>query len=60
MTEQQPGKVSIEDGLIILEGSDATAVTMTPEVAMTTGESLLGAGAEALAARAERDEEPIR
>ncbi|WCP15781.1 hypothetical protein sphantq_04266 [Sphingobium sp. AntQ-1] len=40
-----PGVASAEDGLVILDGPDGVAVTMTPEAAVGTGESLIAAAA---------------
>ncbi len=41
--ETEPGIASAEDGLVILDGPDGVAVTMTPDAASGTAESLLAA-----------------
>lgn len=59
MTEQtsgqQPredaGKASAEDGVVILDGPDGVAVTMTAEAAARTADSLHEAASQALAQR---------
>lgn len=38
-----PGKASVEDGLVLLDGPDGIAVTMTAYAASETGKSLLEA-----------------
>ena len=40
-----PGKASVEDGVVLLDGPDGVAVSMTPEAAAGTAESLLRAAA---------------
>jgi hypothetical protein len=40
-----PGVASAESGLVILDGPDGVAVTMTPDAAVGTGESLIAAAA---------------
>lgn len=47
--ETEPGVASAEDGLVILDGPDGLAVTMTADAAARTGQSLIDAAA--LAAR---------
>lgn len=42
-----PGSASVEDGLVVLDGPDGVAVTMTAEAARRTGSSLLAAAAQA-------------
>lgn len=37
----QPGVASAEDGLVILDGPNGVAVTMTPDAAQKTGNSLI-------------------
>ncbi len=44
-----PGVATAEDGVVILDGPDGVAITMTPEAAALTGQSLVVA-----AERAER------
>jgi hypothetical protein len=41
--ETQPGVASAEAGVVILEGPAGVAVTMTPDAATGTGQSLLSA-----------------
>jgi len=41
--ETEPGVASAEDGLVILDGPDGIAVTMTPDAAQRTGSSLISA-----------------
>jgi hypothetical protein len=41
--QTQPGQAVAEDGLVILDGPDGVAVTMTPDAAAGTGQSLLDA-----------------
>lgn len=43
LLETQPGVASAEDGMVILDGPDGVAVTMTADAAHRTGESLLSA-----------------
>ncbi|MBV2148036.1 hypothetical protein KRZ98_07020 [Sphingobium sp. AS12] len=38
-----PGKASVEEGLVLLDGPDGVAVTMTAYAASETGKSLLEA-----------------
>ncbi len=45
--QTEPGVATAEDGLVILDGPDGVAVTMTPEAAKATGESLISAAAVA-------------
>jgi hypothetical protein len=42
-----PGKATAEDGVVVLDGPDGVAVTMTPEAAELTAESLHAAAAQA-------------
>jgi hypothetical protein len=42
-----PGRATAVDGLVILDGPDGVAVTMTPEAALQTAESLRAAAEEA-------------
>jgi hypothetical protein len=40
---EDAGRASAEDGVVILDGPDGVAVTMTPEAAALTAESLQAA-----------------
>lgn len=44
----EPGVASVEDGHVVLDGPDGIAITLTPEAAIATGESLARAGRDAL------------
>lgn len=41
--ETEPGVATATQGLVILDGPDGVAVTMTPEAARRTGEALIEA-----------------
>jgi hypothetical protein len=41
--QTEPGIATAEDGLVILDGPNGVAVTMTPEAAAGTGRSLISA-----------------
>ncbi|GFE76598.1 MULTISPECIES: hypothetical protein [Novosphingobium] len=43
----EPGIASVEDGHVLLDGPNGIAITLTPEAAIATGESLVRAGREA-------------
>ena len=43
--ETEPGVASAEDGLVVLDGPDGLALTMTADAAARTGESLIEAAA---------------
>ncbi len=43
----EPSEVSVEQGLIIVEGPNGVALTLTPEAAEETGKRLLSAVLEA-------------
>lgn len=43
--ETEPGVASAEQGLVILDGPDGLALTMTADAAARTGQSLLDAAA---------------
>ncbi len=45
--QTEPGIATAEEGLVILDGPDGVAVTMTPEAAVGTGRSLISAAAAA-------------
>lgn len=40
---EKPGKATAEAGLVLLEGPDGVALTLTPQAARETGESLIKA-----------------
>lgn len=44
----EPGVASVEDGHVVLDGPNGLAITLTPEAAIATGESLVRAGREAM------------
>jgi hypothetical protein len=41
------GVATAEDGIVMLDGPDGVAVSLTPEAAVQTGRSLIAAAAEA-------------
>lgn len=45
--ETEPGVASAEDGLVLLDGPDGIAVTLTADAAARTGQSLIDAAATA-------------
>lgn len=59
MNEPQPsrpvltegGVASVEDGHVLLDGPDGVAITLSPEAALATAESLRRAAEQALAER---------
>ncbi|MDV3456454.1 hypothetical protein RZN05_05620 [Sphingomonas sp. HF-S4] len=51
--ESEPGVATAEQGLVLLDGPDGVAISMTPEAAEGTGRSLIAAAAEAAVQRAE-------
>jgi hypothetical protein len=51
----EPGIASAEDGLVILDGPDGVAITMTADAARQTGNSLLLAAETATEQIATRD-----
>lgn len=55
--QTQPGRASAEDGLVVLDGPNGIAVTMTADAAIGTGNSLLAA-AEIAAAYDEVNDPP--
>ncbi|MBV1688474.1 hypothetical protein KRR38_12505 [Novosphingobium sp. G106] len=55
--QTEPGYASAEQGLVILDGPDGVAVTMTPDAAAKTGESLISAAATAERQVSERSRE---
>ncbi|MBO9581915.1 MAG: hypothetical protein J7498_13570 [Sphingobium sp.] len=42
-----PGVASAENGMVVLDGPDGTAITMTVDAATKTGESLIAAAEKA-------------
>ena len=52
---EDAGKASAEDGVVILDGPDGVAVTMTAEAAAPTADSLYDAARQALAQRNKAD-----
>lgn len=49
--ESKAGVASAEQGLVLLDGPNGVAISMTPEAADGTGRSLIAAAAEAEAQR---------
>lgn len=45
--EREPGVATAEEGVVMLDGPDGVAVSLTPEAAEQTGRSLIDAAAEA-------------
>ena len=45
----EPASVNAEGGMVIMEGPDGLAVTMTPAAAAKTGQNLMDAAERALA-----------
>ena len=41
--QTQPGVATVEDGLVVLDGPDGIAITMTADAAQKTGASLISA-----------------
>jgi hypothetical protein len=41
--QSEPGVATAEDGLVVLDGPNGVAVTMTPDAAARTGHSLISA-----------------
>jgi len=52
---ERPGVASAEGGVVVLDGPDGVAVSMTPEAATGTAQSLLLAAEQARKPRASRD-----
>lgn len=50
--DTQPATVAIEQGMVLLDGEGGLAATMTPATARVTGERLIAAAVEVLAATA--------
>lgn len=53
--ETEPGIASAEDGLVVLDGPNGLAVTMTPNAANGTGQSLIAAAEAAERQIADKD-----
>ncbi|AQR73081.1 hypothetical protein [Sphingomonas sp. LM7] len=51
--ESEPGIASAEQGLVLLDGPDGVAISMTPEAADATGRSLIAAAQEASTQRSD-------
>lgn len=49
--EQEAGIASAEQGVVLLDGPNGVAISMTPEAAENTARSLLAAAAEAQSQR---------
>ena len=45
--QRDPGIATAEDGVVILDGPNGVAITMTPEAAALTGRSLMSAAEQA-------------
>jgi hypothetical protein len=45
--QSQPGIATMEDGVVILDGPDGVAVTMTADAAAITGRNLIRAAEDA-------------
>lgn len=54
--QTRPGIAVAEQGVVILDGPDGAAVTMTPEAAAATSASLMDAAATAQQQAADADE----
>lgn len=54
--QTQPGIASAEDGLVVLDGPNGIAVTMTPDAAMQTGQNLISAAEIAERQKTDRTE----
>jgi hypothetical protein len=49
--ERNPGIATAEQGLVLLDGPDGVAISMTPEAAAETGRNLIAAAEEAAGQR---------
>ena len=47
MSHSEPSDVAVEQGLVIVEGPDGVAVTLTPDAAEETGRRMISAATEA-------------
>ncbi|MHA4835922.1 hypothetical protein [Sphingopyxis sp. MSC1_008] len=45
--QAEPGVATAEDGVVLLDGPDGLALTLTPDAAERTGQSLIDAAATA-------------
>lgn len=54
--ETEPGVATAEQGVVMLDGPDGVAVSMTPEAADLTGRSLIAAAEIAAGQLGEEDE----
>jgi hypothetical protein len=52
----EPGIANAEDGLVVLDGPDGLAITMTANAAARTGRSLIAAAEAAERQNAEKEE----
>ena len=43
----EAGEVSVEDGVVLVDGPDGVAIALTPQAARTFGERLIAAAEEA-------------
>ena len=46
-SHSEPSDVAVEQGLVIVEGPDGVAVTLTPDAAEETGRRMISAATEA-------------
>ena len=53
----EPSKVTAEDGVVIVDGPDGVAVSLTPEAAIETSDRLLQAGTQARGQNLERQQQ---
>ena len=49
----EPGKADAEQGMVVLDGPNGVAVTLTPDAAEKTGQSLIEAASKALRQQAD-------
>lgn len=47
LPQEEPGVASVEQGIVLLDGPNGVAITMTADCAMRTGLSLIAAAEEA-------------
>ncbi len=55
LPNSRPSDVYVEQGMVLLEGPDGAAMTMTPEAAEETGRRLIEAAATARSANGGQD-----
>lgn len=53
----EPSKVTAEGGVVIVDGPDGVAVSLTPEAAIETSDRLLQAGTQARGQNLERQQQ---